>query len=176
MKDFVVKALLQPLAAIVFCLLFGIPFVYVGFQTVDLHGDKDQHEQVTIDFTRRHYWGLWQVSEHLDNVRQASLKTSLIHRSNPRRLRLTSGVFIETETAAVRLLAGSSNVNDDLKREAVDSLNAFINSPEPGSYSQTIRLTNIFGWFGLPFLVLGVLGLLGWPLSIYRYLQSNGSG
>lgn len=173
MKDFLLKAILQPFAAILFCLVFGLPFVYVGFQTVDILGNKDQQGQVTIEFTRKHYWGLWQVKEHLENVQNAALKTSLIHRSNPRRIRLTSGVFLETENEAVRLLAGSSNVNDDVKRDAVESINSFIANPEQKHFNKTIRLTNIFGWVGLPFLLLGVLGLLGWPASIYQYLKTN---
>jgi hypothetical protein len=171
MKDFLIKAILEPFAAIAFCLAFGLPFVYVGFQTVDIEGWKDPQGQVTIDFNRVHYWGIWQVDEHIENVQNATLTTSRIHRTNPRRLRLVSGVFLETETEAVRLFAGSSNVNDNLKWETIDSLNAFIDDPNQVQFNQTFRLTNVFGWVGTPFLVLGVLGLIGWPASIYRHLR-----
>ena len=173
MKDFLIKALLQPFVAILFCLAFGLPFVYVGFQTVYVEGFKDQQGAVTIDFNRRHYWGVWQIDEHLENVQNATLRTSLTHRSRPRRIRLTSGVFVETETEAVRLLAGSSTVDDNLKRDIVQSINDFVNDPEQSDYTRTIRLANIFGWVGLPFLILGVLGILGWPFSIIRYWQEN---
>lgn len=173
MKDFIIKSILEPLAAITFCLAFGLPFVYVGFQTVHIEGTKDQQGQVTIDFNRVHYWGIWQVDEHLDNVQAATLTTSLIHRSNPRRIRLVSGVFLETETEAVRLFAGSSNVNDNLKRETVDSLNAFIGDKDQVQLNKTFRLTNVFGWVGAPFLILGVLGLIGWPASIYHYQKNH---
>ena len=173
MKDFLVKALLQPFVAILFCLAFGLPFVFVGFQTAYVEGTKDQQGVVTIDFNRRHYWGVWQTNEHLENVQNATLRTSLTHRSSPRRIRLTSGVFIETETEAVRLLAGSSNVDDDLKRDTVQSINDFINDPQQSHYTRTIRVANIFGWVGLPFLVLGVLGVVGWPFSIVRYWREK---
>lgn len=53
MKEFLIKALLQPFVAILFCLAFGLPFVYVGFQTVYVEGTKDEQGMVTIDFTCR---------------------------------------------------------------------------------------------------------------------------
>lgn len=154
-------------------MVFYLPYVYVGFQSVHLEGKKDQQGQVAIEFTRKHYGGFWQIHERLENVQNATLKTSLIHRSSPRRLRLTSGVFLETETEAVRLLAGSSNVNDNLKGDAVESINSFMKSPEKDYFDTTIRLTNIFGWVGLPFLLLRAMGLLGWPVSIYQYLKNK---
>jgi hypothetical protein len=171
MKSFWLDVILKPLAAMMFCLVFGLPFVYTGFQSVAVSGSKDESGAVSIDFTRKHFWGLWQVREHIENVQNATLKTSLIHRSNPRRVRLVSGVFIETEDQAIRLLAGSSNIDDNLKREAVNSLNAFIADPAQDDYAQTFRIANIFGWVGLPFLILGVWGLLAWPSSIIRQLK-----
>ena len=173
MKNFLIKAIFQPFVAIVFCLAFGLPFVYVGFQTVNIEGIKNLDETVTISFQRKHYWGLWQVNETIENVQKATLKSSLIHRSQPRRLRSVSGVFLENETEAVRLLAGSSDVNDNLKWDAVQSINDYIKDPQLDAFQKTIRLTNIFGWFGLPFLLLGVLGLLGWPAAIIRYLRKE---
>ena len=70
-----------------------------------------------------------------------------------------SGVFLENETEAVRLLAGSSDVNENLKWDAVQSIKDFIKDPQQDEFQKTIRLTNLFGWFGLPFLLLGLLGL-----------------
>jgi hypothetical protein len=151
MKGFLLEAILQPFVAILFCLGFGLPFVYLGFQTVYIEGNKDQRDGVTIDFNRKHFWGIWQINEHFQNVQNATLKTSLTHRPGPRRVRLTSGVFIETETKAVRLLAGSSNVNDKPKRGTVQSINAFIKDPERNHFTETIHLKNIFGGWGSPF-------------------------
>jgi hypothetical protein len=173
MKEFFVKVFLEPFAAILFCLAFGVPFVYFGFQTVHVEGQKDHRGSVTIEFTRKHYWGLWQVNECLEEVQNATRKTSITHRSGPRRIRLTSGVFIETETGAVRLLAGSSTVDDKLKLETVNSINDFINDPTQTDFEKKIRVSNVFGWVGLPFLVLGVLGLIGWPGSIIRHLKER---
>ena len=36
----------------------------------------------------------------------------------------------------------------------------YIDNPSKLSYDETFRIHNFFGWFGLPFLVLGVLGLV----------------
>jgi hypothetical protein len=173
MKDFLVKAILEPFAAILFCLVFGVPFVYVGFQTIDVHGQKDDQGMVTIDFTRKHFWSIYKIEENIEDVENASRKTSRVRRSGINRTTktLVSGVFIETEAEAVRLIAGSSNVNDALKLDAVRSINDFIENPDQTQFSKTIRLSNIFGWFGLPFLILGLLGLIGWPSSIIKRLR-----
>jgi hypothetical protein len=44
MKEFLLKAILQPFVAILFCLGFGLPFAYFGFQTVNLEDNKDRRE------------------------------------------------------------------------------------------------------------------------------------
>jgi len=173
MKDFLVKAVLQPFLAILFCLVFGVPFVYTGFQTIDVRGHKDDQGKISIDFTRRHFWGIFQVEKHVEGVESATLKTSRVRRTGINRTTksFVSGVFIETETEAVRLIAGSSNVNDALKLDAVRSINNYIEDTDETQFSKKIRLSNIFGWFGLPFLVLGVLGLIGWPSSVINHLR-----
>jgi hypothetical protein len=173
MKKFLVKAILEPLAAILFCLAFGLPFVYFGFQSVDLSGEKDPQGVVTIEFTRKHYWGLWPVHEKLEDVQQATRKTSITHRSVPRRIRLTSGVILESQYEAVPLLAGSSNIDDEIKNDAIGSINDFIDDPTQTYFEKSICVRNVFGWVGLPFLILGALGLVGWPGSIFRYLRAS---
>ena len=172
MKDFWLDAILKPLAAIAFCLAFGLPFVYSGFQRVDISGYKDGQGQVMIDFTRRHFWGLYRVEQHIEGVENATRKSSLVSKAGVgTRKTLVSGVFIETESQAVRLIAGSSNVNDALKLETVRGINDFIDDPSQTQFSKTIRLSNVFGWVGLPFLVLGVWGLIGWPFSIMKHIR-----
>lgn len=168
MKDFIVKAILEPFLAILFCLAFGLPFTYVGFQVVDIELKKDDHQEVSLDFTRKHYWGLIQINEHLEKVENATRKTNLYRRKSTRHF-LGTGVFIETATGATRLIAGSSNVNDDVKLEMVRAINGFIDDPNSSGLNLSFRVNNLFGWFGLPFLILGVLGLIGWPFSIYRH-------
>lgn len=174
MKDFLVKALLQPFLAILFFLAFGIPFVYAGFQTAQVEGHKDVQGAVVIDFQRQHFFGLWQVNEHIEKVKEAAIKTSRTHRSGDRLQTIfVSGVFLETETEAVQLFAGSSNVNENEKQEAVESLNNFIHDPAQKNFSKRFSITNIFGWAGLPFLAIGIMGLIGWPGSIIKYLKTG---
>ena len=170
MKAFLLDAVLKPFVAILFCLAFGVPFVYVGFQTARVEGMRDSEGVVDISFTRKHYWGLVQVRDQVEGVQAASLEVSRV-RSNGRR-RLVSGVWITSETEAVRLLAGSSNVDDAKQWEIGNRINDFIDGGEE-HFSQTVRISNIFGWFGLPFLVLGVWGVAGWPVWIVRYLKDD---
>jgi hypothetical protein len=173
MKSFWMDAVLKPGTAILFCLVFGLPFVYAGFQRIDATGMKDDRGEVTIDFTRKHFWGLYRVNEHIEGVKGATEKSSLIRKPGvTTRKKFVTGVFIETDREAVRLIAGSSDVNSALKSDAVRSINDFVDDPNQTQYERTIRFTNIFGWVGLPFLVLGVLGLIGWPFSIIKHLSA----
>ena len=167
MKDFFIKTFVEPFVAILFCLAFGIPFTYVGFQIVEIEMRMDEGNTVTLDFRRKHYWGLIQIDEHIEVIENATLKTNLYRRKSTRHF-LGSGVFVQTATEAIPLLAGSSNVNDNLKREMVRTINDFIENPKTQTLEATFRINNLFGWFGLPFLIIGILGLVGWPFSIIR--------
>lgn len=172
MKDFMVKAILEPFLAILFCLAFGLPFTYVGFQDVNIELKKDNAQEVTLDFRRKHYWGLILINEHLEKVENATRKTELYRRKSKRHF-LGTGVFSETATEATRLIAGSSNVNDEVKLEMVRTINGFIDDPISSELNLTYRINNLFGWFGLPFLILGFLGLIGWPFSIYKHWKEK---
>ena len=77
MKNFLIKAIFQPFIAIAFCLAFGLPFVYVGFQTVNIQGTKNQDESVTISFQRKHYWGLIKVKRNHRECSKGHLKVQL---------------------------------------------------------------------------------------------------
>ena len=56
-----------------------------------------------------------------------------------------------------------------------DTLDFYIDNPDQVEFSRTYRIRNVFGWVGLPFLLLGVLGLVGWPSSIIRNWQEHTS-
>ena len=171
MKEFLLKAILYPFLAILFCLAFGVPFVYAGFQTVSVEDVKDDDGAATISFTRKHFFGLYQTTQYVEGVEDASFENTRVRRlrsiGNSRAT--VSGVFINTRAESVHLFAGSSNLDESTKWDAVKSINSFISNDALVEYSHTFRIRNIFGWFGLPFLVVGILGLLGWPSSIIRY-------
>ena len=57
MKDFLIKTILQPFLAILFCLVFGLPFTYVGFQSINVQGSKDDVGKVSLDFNSQTF--LW---------------------------------------------------------------------------------------------------------------------
>jgi hypothetical protein len=157
--------------AILFCLAFGVPFVYSGFQTVHIQAEKDEERGVVVYFVREYFWGVVKFNKHMVDVTNASLQTS-----RPRALgrrRLLSGVFLNTDLESVALLAGSSNVNSNTKWEVVNAINNFIDNENEMRLSKTFNVRNVFGWVGLPFLILGLLGLIGWLVSILRYLQKG---
>ena len=176
MKDFLLNAILYPFVAILFFLAFGVPFVYTGFQVVDVTGTKDPSGEVMVEFNRKHFWRLVHMTRRVVDVEGASLNTSRVRRTNSigSSRRMVSGVFINTETESTRLFAGSSNIDDQVKWDAVNSINEFVSSEGQFTYSHTFKIHNIFGWVGLPFLIIGVLGVIGWPFSIIRYQGVSG--
>ncbi|NUM43922.1 MAG: hypothetical protein HUU38_04380 [Anaerolineales bacterium] len=172
MKKFILDTLLKPFFAIVFFLLFGIPFVFAGFQTVHITGTKSAEDVVTIDFTRTHFWGLYRTTRHLEGVTEVTLESRTSDRTNTRPMTTVSGVFLVTATQSESLFSFFSNTDDSLKSEAMDSLNGFLTDPQQRTYDQTFAMRNIFGWCGLPFLIIGLLGLFGWPGTIFKALRS----
>jgi len=170
MKEFLLEGLLYPFLAILFCLAFGVPFTYTGFQNIHLTGEKDASGQVSMDLSREHYFGLYTVEEHVENVVKAQIITS-----RPRKIggrRLVSGVYLVTAADEhIRLMAGSSSTDYSTKREMVLAVKDFVESPTQTQFDQSFHIQNLFGWFGLPFLILGVLGLIGWPGSIIKKLK-----
>jgi hypothetical protein len=167
MKKKILELIIYPGLAILFCLAFGVPFVYAGFQQVVVEGNKDQDQSATLIVNRSHYFGLIQQDFQISDVEQASWVNSRVRRvGKPRRL--LSGVYLISTTEEQALFFGSSNVDEDLKRQAITEINDFIADPESQDFSAVYRIRNIFGWFGLPFLVLGVWGILAWPVSILK--------
>lgn len=169
MKDFLLEGLLYPFLAIAFCLAFGLPFTYAGFQVIHLQGGK-QDGSVSMSLRREHFWGLYVVEQDVDAVLGADLKNDRFRQDG--RWRRASGVHLVTETGSVRVIAGSSDADGALKWEIVNDVNDFVASPLEAAFDETYRIHNAFGWFGLPFLVLGVLGLLGWPSAILKRVRA----
>ena len=168
MKDFLLEGLLYPFLAILFCLAFGIPFTFAGFQTIRLSGVKE-NGNVNMHLQREHYWGLYRVETQVEGILGAEWKNYRFRQSGY--WRRSASVYLVTDTEPVRVIAGSSDVDEKLKWEIINSVNDFIKDPGAADYEETFRIRNIFGWFGLPFLLLGCLGLIGWPGSIIKRLR-----
>jgi hypothetical protein len=81
---------------------------------------------------------------------------------------MAPSVFLVTKSEAHRVMAGSTDVDEKLKWRTVKNINEYIDNPNVLSYNKTFRIHNVFGWFGLPFLVFGVLSLVSWPGSIIK--------
>ena len=172
MKKLLPKGLLYPSVAILFCLAVGISFTYTGFQTVQIQGTKSDG-RVSMDITYGHYWGLYKIETHIESVIGAALVTDRVRQDENQKT--VSGAFLLTGSDTVRLLAGSSNVNEDLKWEMVNSINEFIHNSSSSQYEQTFRIQNILGWVGLPFLTLGILGLVALPVTIIKRMKTKNS-
>jgi hypothetical protein len=168
MKEFLLEGLLYPFLAISFCPAFGIPFTYAGFQTIHLEGTK-MNGSTSMHLQREHFWGLYRIEEHIEGVTGAVLKNDRFRQAGY--WRRAVGVHLVSQTETVRVIAGSSDVDDKLKREIINSVNDFVDNPGRSRFDETYHIHNVFGWFGLPFLILGILGLVGWPGSIFKRLR-----
>ena len=170
MKEKFLNLILYPALAILFCLAFGVPFTYAGFQHAIVEGTRKENGSVTFEVDRSHYFGLIHQEYQIEEVEQASWVSIRVRRyGKPRRL--LSGVYLISSTEEQPLFFGSSNVNEDLKWRAINEINGFLDDPDRLEFSEEYRIRNLFGWFGLPFLVLGVWGTLSWPFFIIKGLR-----
>jgi hypothetical protein len=85
-----------------------------------------------------------------------------------------SGLVLVTRSGGTPLFRGFSNVDDELKHEIKNTLNRYIRSEDTDSFQDTFIIRNLFGWVGLPFLLIGIFGVLSWPVTIISCWQKRG--
>ena len=115
-----------------------------------------------------HFWGLLTLSKTLSNVERAAMLT---RRGTTRRGIIVSGAYAISGDRQLSLLGFSSNVDGDQQRRIVDSLNGYLQRSDAITFEENIRIHNLFGWFGLPLLAIGVWGLLRWPFALRTAVQ-----
>jgi hypothetical protein len=153
--------------AIAFFLGFGGFFVFGGFQSVAVDLAKTRHGRVDATVTRRHFFGLYTVTARPIGVTAAVIETRRGSASVGTTFRAvpTSGVVLRADSGDTPLFFGTSNVDESYRRAIARKLNAFIGREGDQRLSEVFRVRNVFGWVGLPFLLIGVVGLFGWPLT-----------
>jgi hypothetical protein len=164
MKRFLLDAFVKPGVAILFFLGFGLPFVFFGFQSVDLHGLRKTEGQTSFTIARKHFWGIVKTERTVAHVERAATATSDTGTGTDRRV-LQSAVLV-AGSQETPVFMGASNVDDRLKKRLVTEVNTFIQDSSQTDYAGTFRIRNVFGWVGLPFAAIGLFGLLGWPHTI----------
>ena len=147
----------------------GGAFVYFGWYTVRVSANRHDADQVTVTVNREHFWGLLQLSKTLSNVERADILSRSARSGS--RVTLTSGAYAISGDRQLSLLGFSSNVDGDQQRRIVDSLNAYLQRSDAITFEENIRIHNLFGWFGLPLLAIGVWGLLRWPFALRKAVQ-----
>ena len=55
----------------------------------------------------------------------------------------------------------------------ITKINSFINTENKRNFSETFKIRNVFYWVGLPFLAIGITGLIGWPSSIIKLIKDG---
>lgn len=163
---------LKAALAIAFFLGFGGFFVFLGFQSVELHLARGPDGRVDATVTRHHFLGLYRVTARASGVKAATIETRRTSGSATRPGGLprvtTSNVVLEAASGDLPLFTCYSNVDEAYRRTIARRLNVFLGRADDARLSEVFRVRNVFGWVGLPFLLVGLLGLLGWPLTLLR--------
>ena len=172
MNKLLVDELKKPFLAMLIGMTFGLPCVYLGFQTLRIAGHKDPAGTVTIDFASEHLGGLVRSGGQARNVRSATLTAARLTSSGGKGVAKTiHQVFVETDGEAVSLRAGASSMTESAKRELVARINGFIGDASRTRFSRSIDLESPIGWIGLPLLAIGVIGLLCLPAALLRAVR-----
>ena len=146
----------------------GGAFVYFGWYTVRVSAHRRDADQVTVTVNREHFWGLLKMSKTLSNVERADMLT---RRGTTSRGIIVSGAYAISGDRQLSLLGFASNVDGDQQRRIVDSMNGYLQRSDAITFEENIRIHNLFGWFGLPLLAIGVWGLLRWPFALRKAVQ-----
>jgi len=173
-RRFLAEAVVKPGAAILFCLGFGLPMTLFGFQCLELEGRRGANGVVSFRLTR--YWlgGMLSSSRDVSGVERVELAHTRTT-SGGRRVGISQAVLV-TGGGRVELFAGASNAQEDLKKRVVAEVDAFLKDFRRSEYLGQFRRRSVFGWAGLPFVVLGIIGLLRWPWVLYRKAHDDVNG
>lgn len=170
LKKFILDAFLKPLMATAFFVGFGGFFVFGGFQSVKVDLTKGVDGKVDGTVLRSHFSGLYTVRTHVSGVTEAILET---RHTEPgpaggfyRIGSTVSGVVITADSGRTSLFWGHSNVDETYKRAIVKDLNTFMKDDDVNRFTAVFTIRNVFGWVGFPFFLLGMVGVLGWPVTI----------
>jgi hypothetical protein len=179
-RQFILDALLKPLVAAAFLLGFGGFFVLGGFQSVRVDLAKGLDGTVNGTVLRSHLFGLYVAQTQLTGVTGASVETRRTAAGpaggSYRPGSIVSNVVIAADSGPTALFWGYSNVDENYKRAIARDLNAFIKRGDAKRFSEVFAIRNLFGWVGLPFLLLGVVGVLGWPASVVSRWRRTRNG
>lgn len=173
MKKFLLDAIVKPFVAILFFTAFGGGFVFFGFQSVDLTGHKEPGGTASFDLERKHLLGLVTFREHIDGVREAGMTTS--RSSSSGRSQTLSNAVLISDTRSLPIFTGSSNLDDGAKQEIIRKVNTFLQDQNGREFKDSAHIYNLFGWVGLPFFLIAIWGILGWPYHIYSSLKKISS-
>jgi hypothetical protein len=156
----------KPLLITVFFLGFGGFFVFGGFQSAQVDLNRGIGNTVSGKITRSHLFGLYSDSTELEGITEAAIETrrSRMSSSNPASL-FVSGLVLHSRSGSTPLFWGFSNVDEKYKARIRNALNQFLRG-DGDSFRDTFVIRDIFGWFGLPFLLIGIVAALSWPVII----------
>jgi hypothetical protein len=169
MASYLRKSVFEPGLAILFCLAFGGLFVFFGLQTIRLDlARRDGVVKGTL--VREHFWGLYSKTRPVEDVvgtRMESHQTTTGRAGHRRRITV-SNVVLDCAVGEVPVFWGSSNMEGRQKHEVLETVAGFLGDAATPSLHLVVPVGNVLGWVGVPFLLLGLAGLVGWPFTLVR--------
>lgn len=166
MKRFIVDKLIWPFVAILFFSGVGGCLIFFGNQTIRMDSPPSNGKTIVVNYTHEHFWGLWKIPCSIERVASAEIVSSS-HRENNRIVSGSSVVLSTDDKKRISLGLTAGLDRGDMSR-MVDCVNRHIQDHAGEPLSETFRIRTILYWIGLPFLALGIMGLLGWSRSIMK--------
>ncbi|MBI4374867.1 MAG: hypothetical protein HY549_00295 [Elusimicrobia bacterium] len=107
--------------------------------------------------------GLWTRELEVRDVRAAKLATSGGRGSGLSRAVVSRPVLVSADGKRHAILMGASNVDRKAKKEMLRSVKSFLGDQSRASFELSVRLRNVFGYFGL--LMLAFTGFCLWKMA-----------
>jgi hypothetical protein len=160
------------LAALVF-LTFGIPLVFIGFQTAELTGHRDIEGEISFTLVRKHLGGLYKIRRTISQIKWAEIVTS--ESDSGTETKLVSNVVLVSRLGKIPVFLGSSNSYNNLKKRIESEVNTFIRDPEQIQYAAIYSMRDVFGAVGALLLFFGFFILYKWlrnAITIWQELRN----
>lgn len=154
--------------AVSFFIIFGGFFVFGGFYSTHFKCNKN-FIKTDCAIARKHFFGIYQKFFFINNIKGA--KIEIKNRTKHKNATIDfskklSKVVIYSDTEKISPLF-LSNADDKVKENIVKEINMYLIDKNRIYFDKIFRIKNIFGWVGLPFLIIGLLSL-SFPFYIIK--------
>jgi len=141
--------------------VFGVPiaFTFFGWQSVYVDCVRQEFDSASsCEVQNSYFLGLFKTQKrHINNISDVGYRESYGSNHN-----LISTVVLKNDSGQISVFESSTNTNDDEKKKVIQEVRKFLENKGQPSLHLSMRFSNIFGWIGLPILIIFVGSSLYW--------------